>query len=215
MLPIFHWDFGLHKHKYMNTCCLPYTPSSRPSFSCSPAAPHSASARCTRVWCLLWLRASSEGFWTTGRSWMDAQTAYAAPWPTSTWKRRKPYRHPCRCCMTCMCSVQPSTTAVIRSFIIFLLGTLRTKDGVKILTDLDPGGHAWKFRNASVELWEDFIIQLHHFLHCLLGHCYGGFLQTCHWSTKKNRTETRLASNLIYNIDTQLAICRNMTQNIA
>ena len=63
---------------------------------------------------------------------------------------------------------------------IFLLGTLRPKDGVKVFTDLDPGGHARKFSHTSVELGKDFIIQLHHFLHCLLSHCYGGFLQTCH-----------------------------------
>lgn len=62
-------------------------------------------------------------------------------------------------------------SAIIRSFFILLLGTLRTKDGVKILVDLDPGGHAWKFSNAFVELGEDFVIKLHHFLHSLLSNC--------------------------------------------
>lgn len=71
-------------------------------------------------------------------------------------------------------------SGIIRGFNIFLLWTLRTKYGVKILVNLDPGGHAWKFSNPSVELGEDFVIQLHHFLHCLLGNCYGGFLETCH-----------------------------------
>lgn len=64
-------------------------------------------------------------------------------------------------------------------FSIFLLGTLRTKDGVKVLTDLNPCGHAWKFSNTSVKPGEDLIIQLHDFLHCLLCHRYGGFLETC------------------------------------
>lgn len=193
MFPIFHRDFRLQTtwqtHTYINTGRHPYTHSSPPSSSCSPAVPHSTSAQCTRVWCPLWLPASSQGFWTTGRSWTDAPSAYAAPWPKLTWKRRK--THVYSRSMTCRGYMQPYTSDVTRNLNIFLLGTLRTKDGVKILIDLDPGGHAWKFSNAPVELGEDFVIQLHHLLHCLLSNCYGGFLQTCHWETKKNKRETR------------------------
>lgn len=95
--------------------------------------------------------------------------------------------------VVCMSSIQPSP----KGFIIFLLGTLRTKDGIKILIDLDPGGHAWEFSNASVELGEDFVIQLHHFLHGLLCNCYGGFLQTCHWSVRENKGANTLGPNTI------------------
>lgn len=58
-----------------------------------------------------------------------------------------------------------------RSRIGHLLRALATKDGVEILADLDPGGHAREFGNASVELGEDFVVQLHHFLHCPIGNC--------------------------------------------
>lgn len=63
-----------------------YTLSSQPSSSCSPAAPHSVSAQCTRVWCPLWPPASSEGSWTTGHSERGAPSACAAPWLKPTWE---------------------------------------------------------------------------------------------------------------------------------
>lgn len=56
------------------------THSSQPSSSCSPAGRCWASALCTHAWCHLWPPASSEGFWTTGRSSPAAPLAYAAPW---------------------------------------------------------------------------------------------------------------------------------------
>lgn len=68
----------------------------------------------------------------------------------------------------------------VKGFRVFSLGTLGAKNGIEILVDLDPGGHAREFGDTPVELGEDFIIQFHDFLHCLFSDCYGRFLQPCH-----------------------------------
>lgn len=62
--------------------------------------------------------------------------------------------------------------------IFFLLGTLRTKNGIKVIIDFNSGGNPWEFCNTPVELGENFIVQFHDLLHCLLSDCYGGFLKT-------------------------------------
>lgn len=74
--------------------------------------------------------------------------------------------------------------AAIMGFLslIFLLGTMRTKNGVKVLVDFDSSGNPREFSDTPVELWENFIVQFHDLLHCLLRDCYGGFLETSHWA---------------------------------
>lgn len=65
---------------------------------------------------------------------------------------------------------------------IYSLWTLRTKNGIKVLIELDAGGRVRERRRASVELGEDLVVQPHHLLHGLL--CYGerGLLEPCYWA---------------------------------
>ena len=56
-----------------------------------------------------------------------------------------------------------------------LHGHVGAEDGIKVLLDIHRAAQLGQIGRMAVELGEDLIVEVHHFLHLLLRHRDGGF----------------------------------------
>lgn len=149
----------------------PHGRSAPPSSSGSPAGPRSDAAPCTHVGGPLGLPAASEGSWMPERSVTAGPTVYGASWPRPVWGGQRRIAGLFRSSWLGGGGSDQS---------IYSLWTLRTKNGIKVLIELDPGRLVRELCHVSVELGEDLVIKSHHLLHGLLSDGERGLLKPCY-----------------------------------